>query len=175
VHLLRHATAILLLAIAACSASGTQGTGSRPQRAAPPPADYTHISSSDTRDSKNIQIGVNTGLIGSDEEGASLSWHFGLHFPLAVQDAKAEDLGATGDGLSAGSPLVFAPPVAPEAEVQSAVNLIASRAPDRRNMVGTLFRSPDRRYLLLIEFDTAAGANALYFDITDWAKARIES
>jgi hypothetical protein len=175
VRLLGHATAILLLAMAACSASGTQGTESRPQRAAPPPADYTHISTSDASDGKNIEIGVNTGLIGSDEEGISLSLHFGLHFPLAVQDAKAEDLGTTGDGLSAGNPLVFAPPVVPEVEVESAVNLITSRAPDRRNMVGTLLRSPDRRYLLLIEFDTAAGSNALYFDITNWAKDRIVS
>ena len=118
---------------------------------------------------------MNTGLIGSDEEGVSLSIHFGLHFPLAVQDAKAQDLGTVGDGLSAGNPLVFAPPVAPEVEVESAVNLIASRAPDRRNFVGTLLRSPDRRYLLLIEFETAAGANALYFDITNWAKNRVES
>jgi len=175
VHLRRHATAILFLAITACSTSGPQGTGSPPLRAAQPPANYTLIGSSDAGDGKNIEIGVNTGLIGSDEEGMKLSLHFGFHFPLAVQDAKAEDLGTTGDGLSVGSPLVFAPPVAPEAEVESAANLIASRAPDRRNIVGTLFRSPERRYLLLIEFDTAAGANALYFDITNWAKDRTQS
>jgi spore maturation protein CgeB len=77
--------------------------------------------------------------------------------------------------LSVKNPIVFSPPVSADAEVQSAANLIANRAPDRRNIVGRLFRSPDRRYLLLIEFETAAGANALYFDITNWAKDRTKS
>jgi hypothetical protein len=140
-----------------------------------PPADYTHLSSSDTADNENIEIGLNTDLIGSDEEAMTISLHFGLHFPIAVREAKAEDHATTGDGLSVSNPLVFSPPVSPDAEIQSAVNLIAHRALDRANMVGHLFQSPDRRYLLLIEFDTAAGAKALYFDITEWAKYRLVS
>lgn len=165
---------MLLLAMTACSSPNPHDTGCRPQRAAMPPADYVHISSADVSDSKTIQIGVNTDLIGSDEADAALSLHFGVHFP----NAGLEEGRRSRDNwrwLERQEPDRVLAAGAADAEVQSAANLIANLAPDRRNMVGRLFRSPDRRYLLLIEFEMAAGANALYFDITNWAKDRTES
>lgn len=169
----RIATVILLFAVGACSSPRDQQVSIAPVRAAAPPAGYTLISSSDTSTEKNIQIGVNTDLLGGDD--GRLAFHFGFHFPGAVREAQAADLATNGDGLSVNSPIVFSPPATAVDEVQGAVNLVARRAPDRENLVGTLLRSPDHRYLLLIEFENKAGKNALYFDVTNWAKATLES
>lgn len=67
------ACTMLLLAMTACSSHNPHDAGSRPQRATMPPADYVHISSADVSNSKNIQIGVNTDLIDSDEADVALS------------------------------------------------------------------------------------------------------
>ncbi|WP_119304713.1 hypothetical protein [Dongia deserti] len=165
----------MFLVIAACSSPNQQDAASRAVRAARPPADYTLIGSADTSDGKNIQIGLNTNLVGVSKEDERLSIHFGFHCPNAVHDARPADFGSIGDGLSVNTPIVFSPPVSALAEVQSAVNLVTKRSPDRTNVVGALFRSPEHRYILLVEFDGAAGERALYFDVTNWAIARLES
>jgi hypothetical protein len=175
VSVFRTVTVTLVLAIAACSSPHDKQVSITPMRAAAPPAGYTHIGSADTSDGKNLQVGVNTDLLGGDKGDEMLSVWFGLYFSGAVGDAKAADMGTTGEGLSVKDPIVFSPAVEAATELQNALNLVAHRAPDRHNIVGSLYRSPDRRYVLLVEFDTAAGANALYFDITNWAKHRIES
>lgn len=173
VPVFRIATVVLLLAVAACSSPRDPQISVAPVRAEAPPAGYTLISSSDTSTEKNIEIGVNTDFLGSDD--GRLALHFGFHFPSAVREAQAAEIATNGDGLSVDSPVVFSPPVPALDEVQSAVNLVAGRTPDRENLVGTLLRSPDQRYLLLIEFENKAGRNALYFDVTNWTKARLES
>ena len=170
---LRYITVILILALAACSSPEGNDAGSPPQRAAAPPHDYIHIGSADTRQSGNIQIGVNTDLFGGDEAVERLAITFGIYFSSAVHDATPSEIGNIGKGSSVTDPIVFSPPVEPVAELQSAVNLVAKRAVDRRHLVGSLYRSPEGRYLLLIEFDREAGA--LYFDVTNWAKAKGES
>jgi hypothetical protein len=174
-YILRHATAILLLALAACGSPHDRDAGSPPLRAAAPPADYIYIGSGDASDDKNIQVGVNTALFGGDKADEGLSVMFGFYFSAAVHDAQPAEFGTVGDGLSVSNPIVFSPPVEASAELQSAINLVAKRSPDRHNVVGSLYRNSDRRYLLLVEFDNAAGANAIYFDVTKWAKAKAEA
>lgn len=177
---LRHISAIVLLLLAACASPHSKGADSGPLRAAEPPSDYTLIGKADTSDWKNLRLEANTDLWDHDdvldgsEENETLSFTFGHAFYWAVW-TETENVSAVGDGLDVESPVVFYSPVEASAEIRSALSVVTMRAPDRRNIVGTLLRSPDRRYLLLIEFDTAAGANALYFDITNWAKDRIES
>jgi hypothetical protein len=167
------AIAILFLVLAACSSP--QGKTGSPLRAADPPSDYVYIASADISDGKNIEIGVNTDLFGGDKADEQLSITFGIYFSSAAGSAEAAELGTTGDGLSVTNPLVFSPPVEAPAELQSALNVLAKRAPDRRNLVGYLYRSPDRHYLLRIEYDSAAGANAVYFNVTNWANKKADS
>ena len=175
---LRHATAILLLLLAACASPHRNGAGSVPLRAAEPPSEYTLIGKADTLD-WTLRLEVNTKIWdhddvidGDDIDGnvgdQTLPFKFGHEFYWAVWTG-TEDVSAVGDGLNAENPVVLYSPVEASDEIRSALSVVRIRAPDCTNIVGTLLRSLDRRYLLLVEFDTGTGANALYFDITRWA------
>ncbi len=172
----RHITAILLLLLAACASPHGREPSSPSLRAAEPPADYTLIGRADTSDWKILQIGVNTDLwdhddvIDGNEEDETLSFNFGHQFYWAVW-SEPEQISAVGDGLDVENPVDFYSPVEASDEIRSALSVVTMRAPDRRNVVGRLYRAPDHRYLLLVEYDCAAGASALYFDVTNWAKA----
>ena len=176
---LRHATAILLLLLAACASPHGNATGSPPQRAAEPPSDYTLIAKADTHD-LTLRLEVNTEIWDRDdffdgtEEDETLPFKFGHAFYWAVW-TEPEKISATGDGLAAESPVIIYTAREASDEIRSALRVVSMRAPDRRNVVGTLLRSPDRRYILLVQFDTAGGPSSLYFNVTDWAKASLDS
>ena len=176
---LRHTGAIVLLLLAACVSPHGEGEDSAPLRTAVPPSDYTLIGKADTRDWKNLRLEVNTDLwdhddvVDGSEENETLPFTFGQEFYRAVY-AESEDVSAAGDGLDPESPIIFYAPADESAWIRSALSVVTMRAPDRTNIVGTLLRSPDRRYVLLVEFDTGTGANALYFDVTRWANTVVD-
>jgi hypothetical protein len=175
---LRYASAVLLLLLAACASPHRNGTGSPPQRAAEPPSGYTLIATADTRDS-TLRLEVNTEIWTYDdvldayEEDETLPFKFGHAFYWAVF-TETDKISATGDGLAAESPVIIYSAREAYNEIRSALSVVTMRAPDRRNVVGTLLRSPDRRYILFVEFDTAGGTRSLYFDVTNWAKLQLE-
>lgn len=171
----RHGIAVLLLFAAACASPSGTRDGSAPVRAAQPPSDYLYLSGADLSDGKDIKIGVNTDLFGkAEEQDVRLSVGFGIYFAGAAADAHPTDAITVGSGLKATDPIRLSPPGTADAELDAALNVLATRAPDRRNIVGQLFRSPDHRYLVLITFDTRAGANSLYFDVTNWANQAVD-
>lgn len=161
---------LLLLLIAACASPAGSRIGAAAVRADPPPPGYLEIGGADLSADKNIDVMVNTELLGSkDEQDVRLSVMFGFYFVGAASDAKATSALTSGSGLTATDPIRLSPAGAAEAELKDALNILAARAPDRDSIVGHLYRSPNRQYVVLIFFDTAAGANSLYFDVTNWA------
>jgi hypothetical protein len=121
---------------------------------------------------------VNTGIwdyddvIDGREEDEMIPFTFGHQFYWAVwTEFESEGISIFGDGLTVESPIDFYSPVEADDELRSAINAVRIRVPDCRNIVGRLYRGPDRRYLLLVEFDSAVGPNALYVDVTNWARA----
>ena len=158
------------LALAACAQTNGGGPATARVRAAPPPAGYVYISGTEGTDAKSNTITVNTDLL-SDAPGADgkLTVFFGIYFLGALSDAKPAHPGVTGDGSGVGSPITFNPPVEGRQELDMTMNELAFRHPDRRDVKGRLYRSPSGTYLLYAAFETDAGSNALYYDVTRWA------
>ena len=160
----------LLILVAACASNSGTRNGPAPVRAERPPSDYLQIGGADLSGGKNIDVLVNTQLLaGKDEQDSRLSVLFGIHFLGSASDAKPTKVPTTGSGLKAIDPIRLSPAGPADAELDNALNILAARAPDRDNLVGHLYRSPERQYVVLIAFDTTAGANSLYFDVTNWA------
>jgi hypothetical protein len=167
--------ACLLLFVAACASTAGTRSGSATLRAGPPPPEYLQIGGADLRADKKIDVMVNTELLsGKDEQDSRLAVVFGFHFAAAASDAKTIGALTSSGGLKATDPIRLSPAGAADAELEDALNILAARAPDRDNIVGYLYRSPDRQYVVLIHFDTAAGANSLYFDVTNWANRAVD-
>lgn len=162
-----------MLLLAACVQAPQGGQPGVAVAAPPPPASYTVIGQTDTGGAGGIDIAV-TGLDGSGDKNGDLdlSLIFGVAFGASALDATPADHGTSGSGSRAANPIVFSPPVDAAGELDAAVNLIAKRYPDRKGLIGTLYRSPEHAYLVRIEFATATGANALYFDVTRWVAYR---
>jgi hypothetical protein len=164
-NIARSALVAMLLLTTACAQTSGQAV-----HAPKPPADYVFLSSGDNSNEKNIAVGINTDLMMSDDPDSMTLVLFGMKFALAIQHAVPADSGAAGSGLKVGDPITFAA-VAAETEFQAAANYLVQRFPKLTNAAGYLFRSPERRYLLWVTFDTATNGNALYFDVTKWAIA----
>jgi hypothetical protein len=168
--------AFLLVLVAACVSNSGTRNGASAVRAALPPSDYIFLSSADLSEGKDIQIGVTPGFMGKlDDRDSRLMLMFGFAFATAALDAKPSDAATVGNGLSVTDPIRLSPPVTANAELDTVLSVLATRAPDRDNIIGHLYHSPDQRYLALIEFDTRAGANSLYFDVTNWANHAAEN
>lgn len=158
------------LALAACASAG--GTAQKPVRAGAVPAGYVGLAQSDLRAEKNIQIVIDFDA--PLEEGEQ---RLQILFPLLYLGAIREPAvnlgldGVSGTGLDAAAPLTFAA-LAEDQEVNAIGAYLARHFPGHDDDIGSLYRSPDQRYLVLAKFETGAGSNTLYFDVTRWALAR---
>jgi hypothetical protein len=170
IMLARASALCLLLALAACAQPPAGDPAAPTVRAAKPPAGYDYIAAAEGTDTKESNIFVNPDLITDDAIGdGKLTVFFGLYFLGAVRDAQAAHPGVTGDGSRVDRPITFDPPVAGQQELDMTMNELAGRHPDRRDVKGSLYRTPSGRYLLYAEFETDAGPSALYYDVTRWA------
>jgi len=158
----------LCIGLCGCAQSGG-GAGTSVPRAADPPSDYVVVGSVQANEGKDIQAGVNM-----QAGDPTLSATFGIFFIGAMGDARPLHPGTTGSGLSVRDPIVFAPPVEPRQELDTAAGWLKGRYPDGRASTAWLLRSPGDResatYLLLVHFATGAGGGAVYFDLTRWAR-----
>jgi hypothetical protein len=157
---------IVCAALAGCAQSG--GAGATPDngriQAERPPGDYVLVGS---------VAGTNVGT--NFESGdMSLSLFFGLHFINAASEAKPAHPGTSGAGTSVRDPIRFNPPVGVKEEIETALDWLAGRFPDRSDLKAWLLRSPEsagaRQYLLYVEFKSAGASNAVYLDVTRWSE-----
>jgi hypothetical protein len=167
----RIAAAMLLLGLAACGPNSREAA----QRvtAAKPPEDYVYLASGDTTEAKKIKVNINFEEMVSGNPDERLMLLFGMLFAGAAADAVPAKIDATGGGLSVNDPIRFSA-AATDAQMQSLNNYLADRFPERDDLVGYLYRGPGQEYLVRTEFDTGAGANSLYFDVTQWALGKNE-
>jgi hypothetical protein len=161
----RSALVAMSLLTAACAQTGQPAV-----HAPKPPADFVFIGSGDTSRDKKIVVKMNFDLKESNDPDGKLMLPFGMLFGGAIRGAEPTSNSATGTGLTHNDPIVF-DAVAEEAELDAVANYLATKFPDPRNVKGRLYRSPERRYLVWVNFDTRANSNALYFDVTKWAAA----
>lgn len=136
-----------------------------------PPPDFVYIGSGDTSQDKDIKININTELMESGDPDHKLTLFFGLLFAGSLSDPEKTGSGTTGAGRSYDDPFVFSG-VADDAELDALANYLATHFPDRDDIIGHLYRSPAQRYVVWTLFETRAGSNALYFDVTKWAAVK---
>jgi hypothetical protein len=153
----------------ACAQPTTGDHAAPSAHAAKPPADYAFIGSAEGTGTKDVQVGVNTNLLGEKAGDGRLTALFGFSFFGAVADAKPAHPDVVGDGSGVENPIVFDPPDPGKDALHTAMNDLAGRFPDRRDVKGYLFSSPAQKYLLYAVFDTDRGSNALSYDVTAWS------
>jgi hypothetical protein len=158
---------VALLMVTACA--GTKQTSSTNTIRAPrPPANYVHLASGNLRDSDNIEIGINFEALSEGDSHVQVT--FGIIFAGSMQDGAPPAPSHSGSGSQVDGPIIF-PDVDGKTEIDAAGDFMAENYPDRTDIVGHIFRSPQKRYLMLVEFQTGEGANALYFDVSRWVAA----
>lgn len=157
-----------LLLVSACASNAPQDNGNSSIRAQRPPADYVYLASGDLRKPGNIDVGINFEALTEGDSHVQVT--FGIIFAGRMEDGAPPAPPHSGSGSKVTDPIVF-PAVNDKDEIDAAGDFMADSFPDRADIVGYIFRSPQKRYLMLIEFATDAGANALYFDVSRWVAA----
>lgn len=160
----------VLLILGGCAGPG--GTSQKAVQAAPVPAGYVGLSEGDLRKPKSIRAIVDFDAPLEQNEGR-LQIMFPLLFAGAVQDPSTNVAlaGVTGTGLAADTPLTF-PALEANLELTGLGTYLARHFPGHRDVVGSLYRAPDKSYVVRVAFHTLAGANALYFNVTRWAERK---
>jgi hypothetical protein len=175
-HRLRHVTygclLAALLALGACAAPGGSSTSAK--LAASPPSNYTYISGGDLTKDKNISLHVNTDLMDAKDPDEQLSLFFGLHFWGAMTDAVPAKKATRGGGLSVADPIMLTS-ADPKNELDEIGSYLVERFPSRDKIIGELYRSPEKRYVLWLRFETSEGPKAFYFDASGWAETHRKS
>ncbi len=161
-----------LLALGSCATSG--GTATSTKLAGPPPGNYTFISGGDLSKDKNISLHVNTDLMDAKDPDEQLSLFFGLHFWGAMNDAVPAKKAARGSGSDAADPIVLTS-ANPKNELDEIGSYVVDRFPSRDKIIGELYRSPEKRYVLWLRFETSEGSKAIYFDASRWAETHRNS
>lgn len=160
-----------LLALSACATTGGSATSTK--LAGPPPGSYTYIGGSDLSEDKNISLHVNTDLMHAKDPDEKLSLFFGLHFWSAMNAVPGKNA-TRGSGSNATDPIVLTA-AAPKTELDEIGGYVADRFPSRDKIIGELYRSPEKRYVLWLRFETSEGPKAIYFDASRWAETHRNS
>jgi hypothetical protein len=134
-----------------------------------PPADYVFIGSGDLSKPKNVDVVID--FDSPSGEPLILPAIFGMGFMAAVHEGAAPAPQHSGQGDSTTDPIKF-PTVTDDDELDAAGDYMAATYPGYEAAAGHLFRAPDKRYLMWVEFKTDASPGALYFDVSRWVAAR---
>jgi len=153
--------------LGACAGSGQGKTTAI--HAPRPPEEYTYLGSGDLTKPKNINLVIDFDTPKNDS--LLLPVMFGMAFSNAIHEGTAPAPKHVGDGGRTASPISF-PSVAAGDELDASGDYMAATFPDHEAVVGHLFSGPQDSYLMWVQFKTRAGDNAIYFDVTRWARAR---
>jgi hypothetical protein len=122
---------------------------------------------------KQAKIGIDFDKLGKDQD-LKLALMYGIDATASLKpDEGAPETGLTytGAGDSWKHPIVVRGQAAALSTIANAYRFIAERYPGSRVQSSTLYAGPPPNFVTRVEFSSGGGDQALYFDLTDWAKA----
>jgi hypothetical protein len=122
---------------------------------------------------KQDEIGIDFDKLGKDQD-LKLALMYGIDATasLTPDEGKPETgLTYTGAGDSWKRPIVVHGQAADLTTIANAYRYIAAHFPGSRVASSTLYAGPPPNFVTRVEFSSDQGEQALYFDLTDWAKA----
>ncbi|WP_374378321.1 hypothetical protein [Dongia sp.] len=158
-----------LAIVAACTGNGGTGTKSVNVKAPRPPAEYTYLGSGDLTKSGGVNAIVDFDAPKGDS--TVLPVMLAVALAHAMHESTAPAPSHSGSGSRASDPIMF-PTVPSDNEVDASGAYLTEFYPGSKSAIGHLFRGPREIYLLWVEFKTASGSNAIYFDVSRWVAAR---
>lgn len=157
-----------LLVLAACAGTAQPSKPDATEKiASPVPADYTRVGVGDLRDPGKINIITDFAVIDGDAHAQVV---FPISLSAALSDARPDQRGSSGNGLSADEAIKFSTTDG-EDELRAAANYLASQFKERRSIFAELYRSEAKHYVMLLAFETENGARSRYFDVTAWVRS----
>jgi hypothetical protein len=163
-----------LLLLGAC-VQPQSATAHRAAALAPAPdaaSGYRPIAMAGASD-KQAEIGIDFDKLGKDQD-LKLALMYGIDATASLTpDEGKPETGLTyrGAGDSWERPIVVQGQAAALSTIANAYLYIADRFPGSRVASSTLYSGPPPNFVTRIEFSSRDGEQALYFDLTDWAKA----
>lgn len=122
---------------------------------------------------RQAEIGIDFDKLGKDQDlRLALMYGIDATASLTPDEGKPESgLTYTGAGDSWNRPIVVHGQAADLSTIANAYRYIAERFPGSRIASSTLYAGPPPNFVTRVEFSSRDGAQALYFDLTDWAAA----
>ena len=167
--------AILAITMALCFGACAQPQAKSGAMLAPAPSadsGYRPIAMAGASE-KQGEIGIDFDKLGKDQD-LQLALMYGVNATAALPpvEGKAErGLSYSGSGDSWERPIVIHGQAAALGTIDNAYRRIADRFPKSRILSSTLYAGPPPNYVSRIEFSNPEGQQALYFDLTEWARA----
>jgi hypothetical protein len=167
--------ALGLLALTACAQQMPSAKVHRVSTLAPVPeagSGYRPIAMAGAS-GKEAEIGVDFNKLGQDQD-LQLALMYGIDATasLVPDEGKPEaGLTYTGAGDSWARPIVVRGQAKALSTIANAYRYVAEHFPGSRIASSTLYAGPPPNYVTRVEFSSDQGEQALYFDLTEWAKA----
>lgn len=122
---------------------------------------------------KQAEIGIDFDKLGKDQDlKIALMYGIDATASLTPDEGKPEaGLTYSGAGDSWERPIVVRGQAAALMTIANAYRYISEQFPGSRVQASTLYAGPPPNFVTRVEFSSGTGPQALYFDLTDWAKA----
>ncbi len=122
---------------------------------------------------KQAEIGIDFDKLGKDQDlKVALMYGIDATASLTPDEGKPETgLTYRGAGDSWERPIVVGGQAADLSTIANAYRYISERYPGSKVGSSTLYAGPPPNFVSRVEFNSREGPQALYFDLTDWAKA----
>ena len=165
----------LLLLFGGCAQQQPSATAHRASTLAPVPdgqSGYRVIAMAGAS-GKQDEIGIDFTKLGKDQD-LKLALMYGVDATASlVPDEGQPESGLTysGSGDSWERPIKVRGQARALSTIANAYRYVADQFPGSRIASSTLYAGPPPNYVTRVEFSSAQGEQALYFDLTDWAEA----
>jgi hypothetical protein len=165
----------ILLLVGACAQQPQSATAHRAATLAPAPdaqSGYRPIAMAGAS-GKQAEIGIDFDKLGKDQD-LKLALMYGVDATASlVPDEGQPESGLkySGAGDTWKRPIVVRGQAKALSTVANAYRYVADRFPGSRIASSTLYAGPPPNYVTRVEFSSAQGEQALYFDLTEWAEA----
>jgi len=122
---------------------------------------------------KQAEIGIDFDKLGKDQD-LKLALMYGIDATASLvpdEGSPESGLSYSGAGDSWKRPITVRGQAKALSTIANAYRYVADHFPGSRIASSTLYAGPPPNYVTRVEFSSAQGEQALYFDLTDWAEA----